>query len=219
MKALKFFLLFALAVILHGCAQDDFETYTTDAEKIALYKAKAKEFAEKYHVQMAIREECLREIIKTKTIEDIENDFLAFSQTKYVVTIDSPNKSHLKIKKKISLEEPSNIYTGSFSGNITARAAILGANRYVRINGTFIFSWKHNVSSPSYADISINPYDITDTLSARISPILISKQGNNYSFNIDDVVDFEFGMYTLRLRCIVVYDDARNKKELILSSV
>lgn len=83
MKALKFFLLFALAVILHGCAQDDFETYTTDAEKIALYKAKAKEFAEKYDIQLSVNEENILDLIRTHTIDEMEKEIEMLSKIQF----------------------------------------------------------------------------------------------------------------------------------------
>lgn len=184
MKALKFFLLFALAVILHGCAQDDFETYTTDAEKIALYKAKAKEFAEKYGITLSLNEEGIQELIRTTSIEEMEKDIEYISNISIEYTVQNKtSKNRLKIRKKISISESHDDRDGQFDFSY--------ADARGWVDGTV--DWHYRFKGLSSLNVSYS-YQNSSTYTSRICPVNMNYNKGIY-FDVFGVYRFESSRY------------------------
>lgn len=69
-------------------------------KKIALYKAKAKEFAEKYGITLSLNEEGIQDLIRTTSIEEMEKEIEMLS--KFVINASAQgykSKEKLRIKK------------------------------------------------------------------------------------------------------------------------
>ncbi len=102
-------LLSALSIGFTACSQDEVDE--PQQTKVDLLKAKAKEFAEKYGVEMSLNEDNIAQIAETLSVEQMEKDFQNFALFKknFVVKAkDAPVRAKtrgLKIRTAISLEE------------------------------------------------------------------------------------------------------------------
>lgn len=161
------------AVSLVACSQDEAEEDAKQT-KIELLKAKAKEFAKKYGVEMSLNEENIEALAETLTVEQMEEDFKAFAEFKDIASVAQvpvlQRTNRLKIKRtKTPEEERDTIYENEKEESQEVSCTCYGVKTGddgkkeeigpMSLSGKAKVRWKHGVKSVSEVYISLELKD------------------------------------------------------------
>ncbi len=171
-------LLSALSIGFTACSQDEVDE--PQQTKVDLLKAKAKEFAEKYGVEMSLNEDNIAQIAETLSVEQMEKDFQNFAklkdslsaQTKPTPLKNKAKTRGLKIRTTVPLEETAppvgsndgteadryKEYKGSVSGgrNGLFQREYNGKKENIYISVDVTVSWSVKLNSNSRMDVSVS---------------------------------------------------------------
>ncbi len=215
-------LLVSIPVFFTGCAEDMYEDSTSLED---LYRQKAAEFSRKYGVEVRIRKEKLAEAVRTKTLEDLENDIRRLATLRIELIKEVPNlRQRMAIRKRKTRSEEPTEQKGSFhvTGSIHA-TGITGD-----CSGTV--SWSCQLGQRTL-DVNLNYSNVviitdTDTLysSGRCSfsftnPIFTYySDRNDISMNNWEDVYIDFDVYQVMLCCQIVKDFYYNEGTITISN-
>lgn len=187
-------LLVTTAVSFIACSQDEAEEDAKQA-KIELLKAKAKEFAKKYGVEMSLNEDNMEALAETLTVEQMEEDFMAFAEFKGIKVVSYGNKTlglkRLKIKRaKTVAEDKGTKDEGNINGRYdphegSARAEVYnvkikGKWKPITVNFTIVVDWRYTLTKANYVkiDISVSPSDFELTHDSSGYVFTTEKEGD-----------------------------------------
>lgn len=146
------FVICSLVILFPSCSQDEMtelQPNSTEA-KIKAYKEYAEKLADKYGVDMQLNEENLHEIVNTLSLEQMDQDFMAFSHFQKTDTICISNSKRqtkkLGIKRRISMVERDFVVDGFISHTFEAWAGpVMTKKSYLYITLPWD-CWKHIVN-------------------------------------------------------------------------
>lgn len=168
-------LLSALSIGFTACSQDEVDE--PQQTKVDLLKAKAKEFAEKYGVEMSLNEDNIAQIAETLSVEQMEKDFQNFALFKKNLVVkakDAPVRAKtrgLKIRTSVPLEEEKKedkkdpaeeerekIITGNGEAFVSCTYDYVddkSKRRTVSISGTATVSWQYGLKCACWVKVSL----------------------------------------------------------------
>lgn len=156
MKNFLLLLFMSLPLLFISCAEDMYEDSFTLED---LYRQKAAEFSQRYGVQIELNDEHLSEIIATKSIADLENDFRLLSSLNITLTEQqSPKtlKQKMRITRKKTLSEYDNVVSGSFNvdGSLSCVAEYYPDSSTTKTLTTKINTTCNGIVSWTYGNLS-----------------------------------------------------------------
>ena len=118
MKKFKLFL-FLLTGFMTSCMNDDMCEDFGSQEYEHYLLQKSEEFAKKYNVEVHLDEDRIKEIAKSLTVEQMEEDYKSISQQTvfYNKEINKPTKGKLGIRKRIQAAELPIYNRGEINGS------------------------------------------------------------------------------------------------------
>jgi len=159
------------AVVFYSCSSEDMED-ERPLTKAELLRAKAKEFSQKYGVEMSLNEENIDSLANVLTVEQMEKDFQAFAALKNQEIVGArTNKDRRVLSRKIfrvnhntSIEEDrEQTYESSetvtlqpFSTSFKVKDSFNKEETVtVSFTGSATVFWKYGLKVSNYAKVSL----------------------------------------------------------------
>lgn len=208
-------LAFFAILAFYSCSQEECENLGSKAETIALYRAKAAEFAEKYNLRITLNEDSIGHLVEIKSIEEMEHDFMELAQIRCEESgsnsAGSPKRGKIRIRKSMSLIEDSEPKSGFFDFYIDSsqNTSLTGAT------GSVLWYFNGNVASYIYMDFCApNGYCYYSTsIPADIDSYrdgVVVQAGGEY--------EFQGPYYCILVSCYVYYDQRRGNQQVYLNT-
>lgn len=156
------------AVVFNACSSDD---WTDEAEQTRsradFLRAKAKEFSEKYGVDMSLNEENMDELVQTLTVEQMEKDFQTFAALEplEIINVGLSKDRHritrrgFKVSGATTTEEGNNQYKGTETESVSFMLSEGSCS--TRYSGTATISWQvGGYAGSDYIKVSVDAQSV-----------------------------------------------------------
>jgi len=212
MKHIKFYFFAAMTFLavctiptLSSCSEDALDGQEQPLTKADILRAKAKEFAKKYNVDMVLNEENIDSLAEVLTVEQMERDFkriatLQITCSTKVITKPKMPAKRLKIRKvKTTEEEREQIYTGcekidvSFLVHYESKDEN-GNYTYFNesVNGCAEVRWQYGLKAAGFVHMGFSSDDNRISGGGSLSPIFSNSNGS-LSFTANGPVTLRIG--------------------------
>lgn len=225
-------LLSALSIGFTACSQDEVDE--PQQTKVDLLKAKAKEFAEKYGVEMSLNEDNIAQIAETLSVEQMEKDFQNFAklkdslsaQTKPTPLKNKAKTRGLKIRTTVPLEETAppagsgeeanryRVYQGSLKESKSVRFERYNKpGSYYWTTFDVTVSWYYKLNAHSYINVHIDahPYVGTHDIKCYFTT------SNGFGVYGNGTVTISTQHYKATFSCAVSWNENNGEGSIVIS--
>jgi len=234
MKHFSFFILAAMAFLaictmptFSSCSEDALDGQEQPLTKADVLRAKAKEFAKKYNVDMTLNEENIDSLAEVLTVEQMERDFQKFASME--ITCRPINASqHLATKSrrliirktlKLSEEKKEEIKTGNatqdISLSLTYEKIDEKGNHYTEYESLKCeasLKWKYEGDGKGSAEIEIKSLDGNETIGSKSlhAQFVGGNQASTVEFTASDTISLKIKDYSITKNIYVKFTEPYN---------
>ncbi len=195
----------------YACSADEGAPETAQpTAKADILRAKAKEFAKKYGVNMTLNEDKIDSLAQVLTVEQMEEDFKALSTAKFELKMSQPSKlvrRGLKIRSNKTLEEERNeTYSGNAPFDFSLRVKYITTEEDTEVthieafSGRGTVSWTLGLQTSNSVTVSMSSDDGRLSGSSRMNtnPTNNSQDFKSGTFEASGILHISVEGYSLR---------------------